>query len=318
MTAHLALPKLDPTNRPATLSYPIMTELLRGQLGFQGLVVTDGMTMQGITDHYRADEAAILAFLAGADAILVPADFANSYDGVLAAVRSGRISRQRLDESVRRILAVKSWLGLDRTRLVEVEKISDLVAAPETEALADKISDASVTLLRNQNQLLPLPATTRLKIVAVSEEPYPEFGRELLQQLESQLATVSLTNLSNESGREFIQQITQFDDADVILLGVYLSIGAWKGKPAFSPAVQDFFVRVAALSKPVITVAFGDPYVIEKLPETAVIMTPYNGAKVGERAIAKAILGRIDVTGKLPVTIPGKYPIGAGVQLLKK
>jgi beta-glucosidase-like glycosyl hydrolase len=318
MTAHLALPKIDPAKHPATLSNAVITGLLRNKLGFQGIVITDGMTMQGITDHYSADEAAILAIEAGVDAILVPAEFAKAYHGVLAAVQSGRISRPRLDESVRRILAVKSWLGLDRSRLVEIEKISDRVAAPEAEALAGKISEASVTLLRNKNQLLPLPETTRLKIVAVSEEPYPEFGRELLLQLESQLATVSLTHLSNESSREFIQRMAQFDDAEVILLGVYLSIGAWKGKPAFSPALQDFFAQVGALAKPVITVAFGDPYVIGKLPETAVIMTPYNGAKIGERAIAKAIIGRTDITGKLPVTIPGKYKIGDGIQLLMK
>ena len=279
-------------------------------------MVTDGMPMQGITDHYSADEAAILAIQAGVDAILVPPEFVKAYDGVLTAVQSGRISRQRLDESVRRILAVKSWLGLDRSRLVDVEKISDIVAAPETEALADRISNASVTLLRNQNHLLPLPATTHLKILAVSDEPYPEFGRELQLQLEPQLTQVSLTHLSNESTREFIQQSAQFDDADVILLGVYLSIGAWKGKPTFSLALQDFFTQIGALPKPVITVAFGDPYVIGKLPETTVVMTPYNGAKVGERAIAKAILGKIDITGKLPVTIPGKYKIGAGMQLL--
>lgn len=315
MTAHLALTNIDSTKRPATLSYPVITGLLRKKLGFQGLVVTDGMPMQGITDHYSADEAAILAIAAGVDAILVPAEFVKAYNGVLAAVQSGRISRQRLDESVHRILAVKSWLGLERSRLVEIEKISDLVAAPETETLADKISNASVTLLRNQNNLLPLPATTRLKIVAVSDEPYPEFGRELQRQLESALAAVSLTHLSNESSQEFIQQPLHFNDADVIVLGVYLSIGAWKGKPAFSLALQDFFVQVGALPKPVITVAFGDPYVIGKLPETAVMLTPYSGAKVGERAIAKAILGRIDITGKLPVTIPGKYKIGEGMQL---
>lgn len=318
MTAHLALPQIDSTKRPATLSYPVITGLLRNKLAFRGLVVTDGMPMQGITDHYGADEAAILAIDAGVDAILVPPEFVKAYDGVLAAMQSGRISRQRLDESVRRILTVKSWLGLDRSRLVDIEKISDIVAAPENQALADKISNASVTLLRNQNNLLPLPASTRLKIIAVSEEPYPEFGREFQQQLESQLAAVSLTHLSNESSRELIQQVARFDDADVIVLGVYLSIGAWKGKPTFSLALQDFFTHVVMLPKPVITVAFGDPYVMGKLPETAVMLTPYNGAKVGERAIAKALLGAIDITGKLPVTIPGKYKIGDGIQLLMK
>lgn len=318
MTAHLALPQIDPTKRPATLSYPILTGWLRQQLGFPGIILTDSMIMQGITDHYGAAEAAVLAIEAGADVFLIAADFQKSFDSVLAAVQSGRLSRQRLDESVRRILTVKSSLGLERSRLVEVEKISELVATPETEALADKISNASVTLLRHQNNLLPLPATTRLKMVAVSDEPYSEFGRELRLQLESQLAQVSLTQLSNASSRELIQQTARFDDADVMLLGVYLSIGAWKGKPTFSLALQDFFTQVGTVPKPVITVAFGDPYVLGKLPETTVIMTPYNGAKVGERAIAQALLGAIDITGKLPVTIPGKYKIGDGILLLKK
>ncbi len=316
MTAHLALPQIDATQRPATLSYPILTGLLRQQLGFQGIILTDSMIMQGITDHYGAAEAAVLALEAGADVFLIAADFQKSFDSVRNAVQSGRLSMQRLEESVRRILAVKSWLGLERARVVEVEKISEIVAAPETEALADSISNAAVTLLRHQHNLLPLPAHTRLKMVVVSDEANSEFGRELQRHLESRLPAISLVRLSNESSRELIQQSLQGEDADVILLGLYLSIGAWKGKPSFSPALQEFFARLGDLPKPVITAAFGDPYVIGKLPETAVIMTPYNGAKIGERAIARALLGAIDITGRLPVTIPGKYRIGEGIQLL--
>jgi len=318
MTAHLALPKLDSTNRPATLSYPIMTELLRRQLGFQGLIVTDGMTMQGITDHYRADEAAILAILAGADAILVPADFAKAFAGVLAAAQSGRISAKRLDESVRRILSAKSWLGLEHSRFVEVEKISREVGAPESEALAEKIAEASVTLLRNQNQLLPLSKKSRLRIIAVTEEPHAEVGRELEQILQSPLTAVALSRLSNATGRERLHEtLAQCRDAEVILLGIHLAIGAWKGKADFSQELQEFFAQLAALSKPVITVAFGDPYVLAKLPTTEVMITSYAGGLIGEREIGKAVLGQITITGKLPVTIPGKYKIGEGMHLNK-
>jgi beta-N-acetylhexosaminidase len=108
------------------------------------------------------------------------------------------------------------------------------------------------------------------------------------------------------------------EEADVILIGVYLSIGAWKGAQRFSPSVEEFFARVGQLSKPVILVAFGDPYVLAKLPTTAVVMTPYTGAMMGERSIAEAIVGMIDITGRLPVTIPGKYKIGEGIQLDKQ
>lgn len=319
MTAHLALPKIDSAQHPATLSPPVITGLLRNKLGFQGIVVTDGMTMQGVTDHYGADEAAVLAIEAGADAILVPADFKKSYEGVLAAVQSGRISSKQLEESVRRILTAKSWLGLDQTRFVDLEKISNVVGAPQSEELAEKISDASITLLRNHNNLLPLAAQSRVHIVTVTEEPNVEIGRELERVLQTKVAAVSLSHLSNESSRESIQQLmVQFKDTDVVLLGIYLSIAAWKGQPSFSPAVQEFLESPDKLPKPVITVAFGDPYVLAKLLTTEVVMTPYTGAMMGERSIGKAVLGEIAITGKLPVTIPGKYKIGEGIQLLSR
>ncbi|MCG3158849.1 MAG: Beta-hexosaminidase [bacterium] len=315
MTAHIALPQLDPAGRPATLSAPILTGLLRQQLGFQGIIITDSMVMQGITDHYGAAESAVLAFEAGADVFLISANFDDSFNSVLHAVQSGRLTRARLEESARRVLRVKSWLGLDRSRVVEIEKIPEIVAAPATEALADRISNAAVTLLRNQGDLLPLPAAARLKIIAVSDEPNAEFGRALQHQLESRLAAVSLVRLSNESPRELVQAAAQAEAGEVIVLGIYLSIGAWKGKTGFSPALQELLAGAAALPQPVITVAFGDPYVLAKLPATAAILTPYNGARVGEAAIARALTGEINLTGRLPVTIPGRYKIGEGLQL---
>jgi hypothetical protein len=217
------------------------------------------------------------------------------------------------------MLAAKSWLGLNKSRFVDLEKISHEVGAPESEALAEKISDASVTLLRNDNDLLPLPAPSRVRIVTFTEEPNFDVGRELERVLQPHVAAVSLSHLSNESSREFIQQITaQFQETDVVLLGVYLSIAAWKGHSSFSPAVQEFLAGLDKLPKPVITVAFGDPYVLAKLPTTAVVMTPFTGAMMGERSIARAVLGQIGIAGKLPVTIPGKYKIGEGMQLFSE
>ncbi|MDZ7288594.1 MAG: glycoside hydrolase family 3 protein [candidate division KSB1 bacterium] len=319
MTSHLALPKIDPSKRPATLSYPIITGLLREKLGFQGIVVTDGMTMQGITNHYDADEAAVLALAAGVDMILVPADFEKAYQGVLAAVKSGRLSEKRLEESVRRILVAKSWLGLDQSRFVDIENVSREVGAPESEALSEQIANASVTLLRNHNNLIPLSKTARVHIVTITEAPNLEVGRELEQALQPHVAAVAVTRLSNESSQESIQQVVvNFKEFDAVLMGVYFSIGAWKGAHRFAPAIEEFLAQIGRLPKPIITVAFGDPYVLAKLPTTEVVMTPYTGAPIGERAIGKAIIGKIAVTGKLPVTIPGKYKLGEGMQLFLK
>jgi beta-glucosidase-like glycosyl hydrolase len=135
----------------------------------------------------------------------------------------------------------KSWLGLERSRFVDVEKISSEVGAPESEALAGKISEASVTLLRNHGNLLPISAKSRLQIVIVTEAPNLEAGRELEQVLQPHIAAVSLSRLSNESSREFIQQVVaRFQEADVILFGIYLAIGSWKGQAVFRPLCKSF------------------------------------------------------------------------------
>lgn len=316
MTAHLALPKIDSADRPATLSRPIITGLLRQKLGFAGVVVTDGMTMQGITDDFAADEAAVLAVEAGADAILVPANFAKAFNGVLSAVKSGRIAEVRLDQSVRRMLTVKSWVGLDRARSIDLEKIPAVVATPESEALSDSIYAAAVTLLRNAEGVLPLAKRDRVHIIVVSEQPSEVVGKELEETLKSHVASTGLSRLSNESASSAILgALRESSRSDAVVLGVYHSIGAWKGRSGFSPVLERLFNQLAQSRQHVISVAFGDPYVLGNLPRTDAVLTPYSGSREAERAVVRALTGQIDVTGKLPVTIPRSYKRGEGIEL---
>jgi len=316
MTAHIALPKIDSVKRPATLSPMIITTLLRGRLKFGGIVITDGMTMQGITDHFRAGDAAVRAIEAGADAILVPSDFDEAYHGVLSAVKSGRISTERMNESVRRILAAKAWVGLDKTRFVRTENISSEVASPESEAIADSIFSASVTVLRNRNKVLPLSKNSRVHIVTVTDEPNTEIGEGLAGVLESHVGSVTLSRLSNESGSEAVQRIAKsFGRSDIVVVGVYLSVGSWKGRLGFSKQVQEFLSRIQRMRKPVVTIAFGDPYILAKVPMTDVIITPYTGNRKAEEAVGRALVGATEVRGKLPVTIPGTFKRGDGIEL---
>lgn len=316
MTAHIALPNIDPEKRPSTLSPVVVNDLLRGYLGFTGLVVTDGMTMQGVTDHFSPAEAAIRAIEAGVDIVLVPADLAQAYSGLLGAVTSGRISMARLDESVRRVLEAKVWVGIDRERLVNVEDITRIVAPPQSEKIADSMFIAAVTLLRNNGKILPLPPSSRVHVITVTDDPNLQIGDGLLGILEPKVRSVALSHLWNESSPDAIGRIVrEAQSADVVVLGIYLSVGSWKGQLGFSPELQKFFDTIASLKKHVVTVTFGDPYVIEKLPTTDVILAAYTGVRKAEEAVGNALLGLAEIQGKLPVTIPGKFKRGAGIHL---
>jgi beta-N-acetylhexosaminidase len=316
MTAHLALPKIDSLNRPATLSKPIMTGLLREKLHFQGIIVTDGMTMQGVTDRFAADEASVLAIEAGTDALLVPADISVAYEGVLKAVKSHRISMERLDQSVRRMLSAKSWLGLPASRTVDIEKISDQVGVPESIALAEEISDKSVTLLRNNNALLPILTPVNIHLITATDDPNFQVGLELQRTLAKGGHRVVLTRLSNETSLQSYELATESTrNSDRIVVAVYLGVGSWKGKLGLAKPLTDYLADLAQSAKPVVLVAMGDPYVLGKLPTTDAVLACYSGARLAERSLGKAILGGSSITGKLPVTIPGKYTRGQGLEL---
>ncbi len=316
MTAHIALPAIDPLKRPSTLSPIIITELLRGNLGFDGIVITDGMTMQGVTDHYSPAEAAVQAIEAGVDVILVPPDFAQAYNGVLNALKSGRLSLARIDQSVRKVLAAKAWVGLDHERLVNVENISNVVAPPESEKIADSMFAASVTVLRNAGNIIPLSPKARVHIVTVSDEPASPMGEALADELQRHVQSTTLSHLWNDLSKEAISRTEgELRAADIVILGVYLSIGSWKGQLAFSDDLQKFFERLDGMHKPVVAIAFGDPYVLGKIPQTDGVIAAYTGLRKAEEAVARVLNGLAEVHGRLPVTIPGKYKRSEGIDM---
>lgn len=319
MTSHLALPRIDPTGRPATLSAPVLTGILRKDLGFEGIIVTDGMRMQGITDHYGSAEAAVLAIEAGADAVLGIEDIDKGYHGVLDAVVTGRISRARIDASVRRILEAKRWVGLANRRTVDIDTVFSIVGDPASRRISERISDASVTLLRNDHALLPLRPSMRIAVVTVTEDPSTTLGTDLVFELGRGEEQVDLLRVSNETGTErFAQVAERIRKADVTVVGIYLSVVAWKGGARFAKPLEEFLGSLGRIGTPVIVVAFGDPYILGKLPETAASLTPYNGTYLAELSVAKALTGRISVAGRLPVTIPGRYARGSGIVLPKR
>lgn len=316
MTAHIAMPKVDPVQRPATLSPVLITDILRGHLGFKGIVATDGMTMQGVTDHYSAAEAAVKTLEAGADVVLVPADFVDAYKGVLHAAKSKRLSEQRIDQSVRRLLAAKEWVGLNRERLVNVDLIAEVVGSPAAEMIADSMFTAAVTLLKNDRRIVPLAAQARVEVVTLSDQCDVYVGEALSNVLRQGTASVGLSRIWSESSKnEMDNTLARIQRADVVVIGVYLSIGAWKGGLGLSSGVQEFVQKVHASGKPAVTIAFGDPYVLGKVPATAGMMVVYTGLRKAEEAVARALTGINGIHGMLPVSIPGFFNRGAGIQL---
>src|SRR5208282_37326 len=228
MTGHLAIPALEPdTNTPATLSSNILTGLLRKELGYQGLVVTDAMDMGGITVRYAPGEAAVRAFSAGADALLMPPVPDAAADALKDAVKSGRISHERLDASVRRILQAKARLGLYKERLVDVNALNKHFGKVEWQREAQEISDRGATLLRDTAHRLPLDETkpTRAMLVALYADPEPYPGEDLERELRSRVD--SLTTLRAD---------TRFVKADNLKL---------PASETYDVAILAFFVRVS-------------------------------------------------------------------------
>jgi beta-N-acetylhexosaminidase len=319
MTGHLSVPSLEPDlNTPATLSSHILTDLLRHDLHFQGLVVTDAMDMGGITVRYAPGEAAVRAVLAGADALLMPPVPDAAFEGLQAAVRSGRISIERLDASVRRILEAKARLGLEKNRLVDINAINQRLGSVAWQAQAQEISDRGVTLLRDKPNLLPLDGTkpSRALILAFYADPEPYPGEDLERELKTRFDTLTTLRADTRFINADTLKLPSPDSYDVALLALFVRVSDRKGNvdvPAEQAALAE---RLYTSGKPVITLGFGSPYLIERFPQAQTWLAAFGISDVAQISIARALFGQIPVRGHLPVTIPGvDMKAGFGMEL---
>jgi beta-N-acetylhexosaminidase len=175
----------------------------------------------------------------------------------------------------------------------------------------------AVTLLRNEGHVLPLKKETRVHIVSITEEPDLFVGEALSDMVWGGVGSATTSRLWNGSSKETVDQnAAELRGADVIVLGVYVSIGAWKGESKFSAHLQSFLNELARSKKPVVTIAFGDPYVLGRIPLSEGIIAAYAGLRKSEEAVGRALIGTSEVIGKLPVTIPGRFKRGEGIHLM--
>ena len=319
MTGHLSVPALEPDpDTPATLSARILTDLLRHELHFEGLVVTDAMDMGGITVRYAPGEAAVRAFEAGADALLMPPVPDAAFEGLQGAVRSGRISGARLDASVRRILQAKARLGLEENRVVDVNAINQKFGHVAWQSEAQDISDRGVTLLRDAAHRLPLDGTqpARALLLAFYADPEPYPAEDLERELRSRFDALTTLRADTRFVKADLLKLPAPDSYDVAILALFVRVSDRKGNvdvPAEQAALAE---QVFKTGKPVITVGLGSPYLIERFPQADTWLGAFGISDVAQISVARALFGQIPVRGHLPVTIPGvDMKLGFGLEV---
>jgi beta-glucosidase-like glycosyl hydrolase/CubicO group peptidase (beta-lactamase class C family) len=314
MTGHLNVPALEPDpNTPATLSSHILTDLLRTDLHFQGLVVTDAMDMGGITVRFAPGEAAVRAVLAGADCLLMPPVPDAAFEALQHAVKSGRISRERLDASVRRILEAKARVGLSKNRLVDLGAINSKFAEPLWQEQAQQVSDHGITLLRDAPHRIPLDGAkpSRALLLAFYADPEPTPGEDLERELRRRFDSITTLRADTRFRSAANLKLPTPDSYDVAILALFVRVSDRKGNvdvPEDQAALAD---QLYKSGKPVITLALGSPYLIERFPQAETWLSAFGISDVAQISMARALFGEIPVRGHLPVTIPG-IPLKAG------
>jgi beta-N-acetylhexosaminidase len=337
MVAHVTVPALDSDpNHVATISPTVVSDLLQKQLGFKGLIVTDALDMAGLTHLFANDigRAAVEAFKAGNDLLLIPADLGASYDAMVKAVRSGEISHTRLDQSVLKLLKIKASLGLDKARAVDLNSIANSVGRPENIAFGQQVADSAITLVRDNGKMLPLksngtqkaglPYTTREEthnqVVAVlfSDDVRTDsgraFGREFHARIPDSRVIYVDPRIAGGMSEEVLKAV---DEAQTVVAAVYVIPTA--GKVGNSMAMADATGTLLqqlldhAAAKTAI-VAMGNPYLASSFPTIENYMCTFSNATVSEVAAVKALFGEIPIRGHLPVTIPNIAERGAGLE----
>lgn len=347
MVAHVTVPALDSQpKRVATTSKAIVTGLLKEEMGFKGIVVTDALDMAGLTRLYAKDvgRAAKEAFEAGNDLLIIPADLDASYRSVLQAVQRGEISHDRLDESVRRILELKASFGLHKARLVDLNELANRVGKPENLAVGQQIAEEAITLVRDNGQVLPLQAPgisgtmdsalpyqsltearNRLVAVIFSDDMRTESGRMLERQILARVPDARILYLDPRSAAGVKATVAEaVEEAEQVVAAVYViptagkairSGNGLKNTVAMDDATAGVLNAILdrAASRTVV-VAMGNPYVVQDFPAIQNYLCAFSNATVSESAAVKALFGEIPIGGHLPVTIPGVASRGEGLE----
>jgi beta-N-acetylhexosaminidase len=307
MTFHGAMPALDSSGVPGTLSQKVMTGLLRNDLQFKGIIISDAMDMRGVLDQYGAVEAVKRAVAAGVDVLIQPLDVTQTVDAVIAGVTEGRYTEARLDESVRRILEAKARLGLNRRKLVNLDSLRFIVGDSSHVRMARRIAERSITLVRDSAAQIPLALSANPRILSVTVARRTDLSAGLAFNATLREAARSLNAAflaAEDPAADYARLERVADSMDVVIVSSYVGQN-WDAVSASAPqAFAQFVQRLTAKGKRPIVVTFGNPYLLQQIPGVPAYVVAWGGFPYSQAAAARALLGSQPITGKLPISIP--------------
>jgi beta-N-acetylhexosaminidase len=315
----------DGTTTPATLSPNVITDILRKNMNFEGLIVTDAMDMSGLTLYFNQEEAAVRAMLAGNDILLKPALPDAAIRGLKEAVKTGRLTEDRINQSVRKQLAWKYQLGLEKNKITPIDAIDRIVSSNETRKLTAEIAEGAITLVKNDENALPLSPASEKKvfvlIITNGENPNlagTSFLRLLRQDFQKP-ANIDFGIIGeNTTAAEIARIEERLKRSEVVLAGLYGRVRSGAKNSVGLPEAGARVLRdLLQSNKQTIGISFGNPYLLKSFPEFKTYVVSYGDMTSLQRATARAVLGEIDFKGRLPITITPEYPRGTGIQLKK-
>ena len=312
MSFHGAMPALDSSGVPGTLSSKVLTGLLRNEMQFKGIIISDAMDMSGVLDQYGAVEAVKRAVAAGVDVLIQPLNVSQTIDAVVTGVQEGRYTEARLDESVRRILRTKAALGLNKAKLVDLNALRSIVGDSSHINTSNRIAAQSITLVKDSLGYVPLGVLQSAKIlsVAVARRTDLSAGVSFNAELKSKFPGLRQELLVAEdpsAGYGRVQR--EADSADVTIVSSYVG-QSWDAVSAAAPKTfTNFIDSLRNNGRKLIVVSFGNPYLLQQIPAVPAYVVAWGGFPASQTAAARALLGSAPITGKLPISIP----LGAGM-----
>ncbi|GAC1647405.1 MAG: hypothetical protein NVS4B3_01430 [Gemmatimonadaceae bacterium] len=316
MTFHGVMPALDSSGVPGTLSAAVLGGLLRGEMGFHGLIVSDAMDMRGVLNRFGAVEAAKRAVTAGADVLIQPLQAAETIDAVVAGIGEGRYDEARLDGSLRRLLGAKYRLGLARRRVVGLDAIRRLVDDSANRSAARAVAERSITLVRDSTGAVPLRGLSRqARVLSITFARRQDLAAGVTFDAALQRSFDTFRSEfvnADDAALNFSRLSAAADSVDLLIIGSYVA-HAWYAESVHAPvAFADFVRDLVARGRHPIVIAFGNPYLLQQIPQVPTYLVAWSGIAGSQEAAARALLGLAPITGRLPIDIPPIAPFGAG------
>lgn len=304
MTSHVSVPAIEEREIPATVSQKVITGLLRKELGFEGLVVTDAMDMAGLTKQFSSGEASVRALEAGVDVLLIPTNADAAIKGVMDALASGRLRPERIHQSVIKLWSAKHRLGLFQQRLVNLEEISEQIDSPAYAELAQRVAEKALATIKNEVGLLPLRDPANACLVALSEARNSNSGRRLIDEVLARtpkMKTMLLDPLLKPA--DLNESIAQLDSCGTIVVAAFVTAASFRGDVALPVNYVNFLDALVAKNKPLVLCALGSPYVLTRFPAAGAQIATFSTTVTSEIALVRGLYGETPMTARSPVSL---------------